>query len=230
MVQLQGFRCNGLMLPSVSDILASDEKYLTRRKANGLRKTKENIKRSNDGRCRGLSIHESINQYLLTGEADIHEEYLPFWDGIYKWLRMLDIKPYFAEKPVLDELSFMQQGDFSCLWSDKYKYAGIPDLIGNVSGVDAVVEFKTSNHLYTKNYTRDQFHKYHEWHSFSQAALQAAAYGQAFNEHTDYNINTAIIIVATPTDSQFITVEGDEFNSRLKKFKTMANKYNKGRN
>ena len=141
-----GFSCNGKILPSVTTILSSDDKHVARRKSAGIGKSKANINKSSDGRERGLSIHQSINRYLLTGEADIDPQYLPFWDGMYKQLQHLDLHQiYFAERPQLPELSHLANGDYSCVWSDRYKFAGIPDLVANVSGVNCVVEFKTSS-------------------------------------------------------------------------------------
>ena len=228
-VSYGGFSCNGRILPSVSQILASDDKYLIRKKANGVRRarTPEHIQRSNDGRKRGISIHNSVNQYLTTGDADISAEYLPYWDGIYSQLKHLDIVPFFAERPLMEEHSFMTNGEQSCVWSDRYKFSGIPDLIGSIGGVNCACEFKTSSHLFNKNYDRKKFHEYHEWHSYSQAGAQVAAYGLAFEELTDIKIEAGLIIVATPKQSQMFVLDSDEFRSRQKKFKTLANKYNK---
>ena len=223
-----GFSCNGRLLPSVTTILSSDDKHIARRKSAGIDKSKANINKATDGRQRGISIHQSINRYLLTGEADIDPQYLPFWDGAYKQLQLLDIHQiYFAERPQLPELNHLANGDYACVWSDRYKFAGIPDLVANISGVNCTVEFKTSSNLFTKFYDRRKFREYHQWHSYSLAAAQVSAYGQAFTEQTGIKIDAGIVINTTQNDSQLFIVDGDEMKSRFKKFVTLTNKYNK---
>ena len=230
-IAYSGFKCNGNILPSVSSILSSDDKHISRRKSAGIGRSKDDCIKSSDGRSRGLSIHQSVNRFLLTGETDIDERYLNFWNGIYKQLQILDIHDiYFAERPQKSELSHLANGDYACIWSDRYKFAGIPDLVCNLSGVNCVVEFKTSSHLYTKNYDRRKFKTYHQWYSYSQAATQVSAYGKAFTEQTGIKIEAGIIINATRDDSQLFIVDGDEMSKRFKKFVTLTNKYNKQNN
>lgn len=227
-IAYSGFKCNGNILPSVTTILSSDDKHIARRKSAGIGKSKGNIDKASDGRQRGLSIHQSVNHYLLTGETDVEEQHLVYWGGVYKQLQHLDIHQiYFAERPQLPELDHLANGDYACIWSDKYKFAGIPDLVANVSGVNCVVEFKTSSNLYAKYYDRRKFKEYHQWHSYAQAAAQVSAYGKAFTEQTEIRIDAGIIINATQNDSQLFIVDGDEMQSRFKKFVTLANKYNK---
>jgi hypothetical protein len=226
-----GFSCNGNILPSVTTILSSDDKHIARRKSAGIGKSKANLNKANDGRVRGLSIHQSVNQYLLTGEADVDPKYLPYWNGLYEQLQHLDLhKIYFAERPQLPELSHLANGDYACVWSDKYKFAGIPDLVANVGGVNCVIDFKTSTNLFTKYYDRRNFREYHQWHSYANSAAQVAAYGQAFQEQTGIKIDAGIVINTTPDTSQLFVIDGDEMKSRFKKFITLTNKFHKHHN
>ena len=227
-IAYSGFKCNGNILPSVTTILSSDDKHIARRKSAGIGKSKENINKSNNSKVRGLSIHQSVNQYLLRGEANIDPQYFPYWEGVYEQLQHLDIHQiYFAERPQLPKLDHLSAGEYACVWSDRYKFAGIPDLVANVSGVNAVVEFKTSSNLYTKNYDRKKFKEYHQWYAYSLAASQVSAYGTAFTEQTGIKIDAGIIINATQSESQLFIVDTDEMKSRFKKFVTLSNKYRK---
>ena len=71
---------------------------------------------------------------------------------------------------MLDELQHLQQGPSAAVWCEKYRYIGIPDVVGKVGGVSCVIELKTSDTLYRNNYDtqvlcspltrRDNYEKY----------------------------------------------------------------------
>jgi len=119
----------------------------------------------------------------------------------------------------------LQQGEFSAVWNKRYKYAGTPDLVGSVGGVNCVVEFKTSDLLYQDRYKYRDFQHYTNWYKFSQAAMQTAAYAKAFSDTAKIPVNTSIIINATRDHSQLFVIERPELKKHLRKFHSLVKSF-----
>ena len=110
---------DGVSYPSVSKILASDPRrkkfYQSRaaqRKKQGL--DSDSVKM---GQHRGTSLHAAFSQYITTGECDVPDIYLDYWDQLYSFIHPLNIQPTWAEVPLREEHQHFTQGDTSVIWS-----------------------------------------------------------------------------------------------------------------
>ncbi len=220
-----GFLCDGVQCNSVSKILKSDSKNKTSKKASAVAKSKGVSARSHFATQRGIAVHQAARDFLKHGEIDLPAKYYPYWDNIWKSLSMLDIDPYWIEGPVLDSLSHLRQGEWSAVWNKRYKYAGSPDLVANIGGVNTIVEFKTSDLFWQDRYVFKDFKHYTNWHKYSQAAMQTAAYAKAFTQTTGIAVDTSIIINATRDDSQMFIIERPTLKKHLTKFHTLAKEF-----
>ncbi len=222
--RILGFECDGVVLPSVSAILKSDSKHKTNRKSNGLRNSEKQSAYESFATERGLAVHAAARSYLRDGEADLEEKFFPFFRNIQSKLEILDLEPYWAEEPVIPQLMHLKNNGCSAVWDNDNRYCGTPDYVGKVGGVPCVIEFKTSDNLYQTQYHKD-FKTYNNWFKFSQAAMQSAAYANAFSKTTGIEVNTAIIIVATRDEGQLFILEGEQFIYQLTKFHKLAKEY-----
>ena len=220
---------DGSAYPSVSKILSSDPKRKSFFKAKALKKkqTAFDSDSRTTGLHRGTSLHETFASYITTGDANIPPIYYRYWDQLFKLVSGIEIQPIWAEKPLLPEHSHFTNGDTSVIWSKKYKYLGTPDLIARVGGVLCVVEIKTSRDYYTKNYDRRNFATYSQWLPYYSAATQVSAYASAWNECTEDNIDTGLVINVTEDDSQLFVVEAPEMKTRFTAFKKLVREYHK---
>lgn len=220
-----GFVCDGIPCISISRLLKSDSKNKTSKKASALAKSKGISAHSRFQAERGVAVHQAARDFLKDGEIDLPAKYYPYWENIWKSLSLLDIDPFWIEGPVIDSLSHLQQGIYSAVWNKRYQYAGSPDLVANIGGVNCVVEFKTSDLLWQDRYVFKDFKHYTNWHKYSQAAMQTAAYAKAFTQTTGIAVDTAIIINATRDDSQMFIIERPELKKHLTKFHTLAKEF-----
>ncbi len=220
---------DGLAFPSVSKILVSDPKRKTFYKSRGAKRKQGSLDSDSvsTGRHRGESLHEAFAQFITTGECDVPEIYLPYWDNLYSFISPLNIQPVWAEKPLLPEHQHFTSGETSVIWSTKDKFLGKPDLIGNIEGVNAVVEIKTSRTPYSKSFDHRKFIAYGEFYSYAHSAMQVAAYTKAWTERTKQKIDVGIVINVMPDGLQFFTVEYPEMQLRLKNFRALAREYHK---
>ena len=90
-----------------------------------------------------------------------------------------------------------------------------------------MLEFKTSDTLYQNNYNYKQFKQYAEWVKYHQAAMQVAAYANAWQETTDMTIEAGIIINSTPDECQLFIIEKDEMKKKLSAFHKLCRDYRK---
>lgn len=173
-------------------------------------------------------MHAAMRRYLKTGRVDdLSEDFFPYWEQMHEATTALDLRePLWIEGPVTAEFQHLQQGEHAIVWSKKLGYGGTPDVVTSVGGVPVVVEFKTSDCLFQDHYTFKQFDTY-AWMKFKHAALQCAAYRNAFTETTGLPIDAAIIIVATKDEHQTFVLEADRLNKSLKDFHKMARAFNK---
>ena len=148
---------------------------------------------------RGTRMHAYLEQYVLTtdlkplpGNPYAHPSWFMAAEVILKGLCHVD-EFWGTEVPLY----------YSGL------YAGTTDLIGTWKGNPAILDFKQSNKVKTREYISDYF-------------LQLAAYAAAHNEMHGTTIDTGVILMAvqpklqadgvysTPEYLEFV-VEGDEF-------------------
>ena len=220
------FAVDGLPYTSVSSIIKTDTKIIQGRKSKALSKS-HNHNKQLSATARGTAVHGAVRQFIRTGECDLDPAYYEYFSGIQDCLSHLDIEPYWVEGPVVDEYKHLQQGNSAAIWCEKYRYIGIPDLVGKIGGVPCVVEFKTSDTLYRDNYNYKEFKQYSEWVKHHQAGMQVAAYANAWKQTTGMEINTGVIINSTPSDTQLFIIERDTMKKKLTAFHKLCREYRK---
>ena len=225
-----GILIDGMRLASVTSVLQHDPRRKTFYKSQAVKKKQTNFDGDTaaTGQHRGTTLHACFADYITTGSCDVPEIYLPYWEQLYGLVSRLDITDIlWAEKPMSDKYSQFSCGDVHCIWSNKHKYMGKPDLIASVGGVPAVWEIKTSRSHYCTRYDNRQFRSYGSWFSYAHAAMQVSAYSHAFNEQTNADINTGIVINVMPDDVQLFVIEGPELKSRFTNFRKLLKEFYK---
>ena len=226
--QFQGrFTVDGLPFTSVSSIIKTDQRLVQGNRSRALANKSKQQSKTKSATARGIAVHSAVRQFLRTGECDLDPAYYDYFSGIQDWLTRLDLETWWAETPVLDELQHLQQGPSAAVWCEKYRYIGVPDWVGKVGGVGCVLEFKTSDTLYRSNYNHKQFRQYAEWVKFHHAAMQVAAYANAWKETTDMDIDAGIIINSTPNECQLFIIEREEMKKMLSAFHKLCRDYRK---
>ena len=124
----------------------------------------------------GTQVHEAIEKMLAGEEINwINDKgnasyNLQVWQMI---LKAFDFFNTYKPKTTATELF---------LWSDKYRYAGATDWLGEIDGVTWLLDFKTSNHI-SKSYD-----------------LQLAAYAKALEECKGIKVYQAgVLLLQTST-------------------------------
>ena len=121
----------------------------------------------------------------------------------------------------------LQQGANDAVWDTKNRYVGIPDWVGKIGGVPAIIEFKTSDTLWRDNYNHKQFRQYSEWVRHHQASMQVAAYANAWRKTTGMPIGAGGIINSTPIECQLFIIEGEMLKKKLSAFHKLCREYRK---
>ena len=226
--QFQGrFTVDGLPFTSVSSIIKTDQRLVQGKRSRALANKSKTQSKSQSATARGIAVHNAARQFLRTGECDLDPQYYSYFAGIQDWLNRLDLETWWAEAPVLDELQHLQQGPSAAVWCEKRRYIGVPDWVGKVGGVGCVLEFKTSDTLDQNNYNYKQFKQYAEWVKYHQAAMQVAAYANAWKETTDMTIEAGIVINSTPDECQLFIIEKEEMKKKLTAFHKLCRDYRK---
>jgi len=219
------YSCDGLILPSVSTILKSDLKRAQARKARGLARSKCNYPSEQYCRERGLAVHAAARNFFKTGEVDLPEMYFPYWENIYKSLSILDLTSIeWADGPVLESLSHLQQGKHSAVWNTKQKYVGCPDLVADCGGLRMLVEFKTTDEPLIAQYDMD-FKNYSSWWRYHQASMQVASYAKAYEQTTKRAIDVGCIVVGGKDINQLFFLEKPTLKNSLSKFHKLAKEF-----
>lgn len=78
---------------------------------------------------KGTSVHSAIEIYVKYGMEDIEQEFKPYFDAFLKWYSDNKVVPFGSEVR---------------LYHKEMLYAGTADLLASVSGVDTLIDFKTS--------------------------------------------------------------------------------------
>ena len=219
------YKCDDLILPSVSTILKSDPKFKQAQKSRGFSNSRPGSARNQFSAERGSAVHSAARKFIRTGEVDLAAKYFPYWEGIHKQLTLLDLTDVeWAEGPVPPELKHLQQGEHSAVWNSKQMYVGCPDLVANVGGLRALVEFKTSDEMFMSTYDMD-FKNYSNWWRYHQASMQTASYVKAYEQTTKHTIDVGLIVVATRDDSQLFILEQPQLKTALTKFHKLAKEF-----
>ena len=211
------YLCNGKRHPSVTTILSATESAASKVALQKWLAKNPN----NDAAYRGTHIHECCENYIRGLPVEPFEEYADYWTGIEEWLDYFD-EYHWSERPLRPDWDFLRAPDKSGLafvWSDKYGYAGTPDLVGTIGGCAVIADYKTSNAPYRTRFP-DQGDRagYGGFRKYQKVAQQLAAYRLALKERVDIDIKTALVIVSTPETSQGIFISGAQLDLAESRF------------
>ncbi len=160
---------DGNEYPSVTTILGAKEKpYLDKWRAM-LGKDKA-AKETNRCADRGTAVHEMAEKYLNNVE------------GYNKGYKPADVKNFNKMRFALNKINNIRRQEVG-LYSDRFKYAGTVDCVGEFQGKLSIIDFKTSTN--NKDYT--MIHDYFK---------QCTAYALAWFELTGEPIEDIVIIIA----------------------------------
>lgn len=163
---------------------------------------------------RGTAIHQCCEDYLRGIEVKCPELYTPFWDGMAQYLDWFDTI-HWSERPLRPDWNHLRSDDreVAYVWSTEHRYAGCPDLVGEIGGVKVIADFKTSNGIYSAQAPdRGDRVGYGGWRKFQKCAQQMAAYRYALNERVGFKCDVALIIVTTEETTQGIFIDGDQLD------------------
>lgn len=219
------YLCSGMYLPSVTTVLSATE---TEKSKKGLQQWQLN----NPGAlqaaaARGTAIHKCCEDYLRGIPVDCPEEYQPFWNGLSHYLDWFD-ELHWSERPLRSDWNHLRSDDkeVAFVWSTEYKYAGCPDLIGEIGGVRVIADFKTSTGPYSNVFPeKGDRAGYGGFRKFQKCAQQMAAYRRALRERTGFDCQVALVIVSTEETTQGIFIDTDQLNLYDARFMKRANMF-----
>lgn len=204
------YLCSGIYMPSVTTVLSATESEKSKA---GLRTwQKNNPGALEEASTRGSAIHLGCENYLRGLDPAVPEQYQEFWNGITQYLDWFDTL-HWSERPLRPDWNHLRSDDkeVAYVWSTEHKYAGCPDLIGEIGGVRVIADFKTSNAPYMSTFPdRGDRIGFGGYRKYTKCAQQMAAYRYALNERTGFLCDVALIIVSTPETTQGIFIDGDQ--------------------
>jgi hypothetical protein len=206
------YLCSGLYLPSVTTVLSATESEKSK-------KSLATWQSNNPGALeaaskRGSLIHKCCEDHIRGIPVECPEEYQPFWNGMSQYLDWFDVI-HWSERPLRSDWYHLRSDDkeVSFVWSTEHRYAGCPDIIGEIGGVKIIADFKTSNGPYMNTFPdRGDRMGFGGFRKYQKCAQQMAAYRYALNERTGFLCDQALIIVTTPEITQGIFIDGDQLN------------------
>ena len=205
-------------MPSVTTVLSATESEKSKR---GLLQWQEkNPGALEAAAARGTAIHACCEDYLRGKPVDCPEEYLPFWYGMDKYLDWFDTI-HWSERPLRPDWHHLRSDnrEVAYVWSTEHKYAGCPDLIGEIGGVKVIADFKTSTAPYRNSFPdRGDATGYGGFRKYQKCAQQMAAYRLALEERTGFRCDVALIIVTTEDTAQGIFVDSDQMDLQESRF------------
>jgi len=219
------YLCSGLYLPSVTTVLSATE---TEKAKAGLRTWQANNPGALEAAgARGSAIHKCCEDHIRGIPIDCPEEYQGFWNGMPQYLDWFDTI-HWSERPLRRDWYHLRSDDkeVSFVWSTEHKYAGCPDLIGEIGGVKVIADFKTSNGPYMNRFPdRGDRMGFGGFRKYQKCAQQMAAYRLALAERTGYRCDVALIIVSTESITQGIFIDSDQMELYESRFLKRANQF-----
>ena len=176
---------------------------------------------------RGSAIHLGCENYLRGLDPGVPDEYQPFWNGISQYLDWFDTL-HWSERPLRPDWYHLRSDDreVAFVWSTKHRYAGCPDLIGEIGGVKVIADFKTSNAPYRSSFPdRGDRMGFGGYRKYTKCAQQMAAYRLALEERTGFKCDVALIIVTTPETTQGIFIDSDQMDLYESRFLKRAKQF-----
>ena len=223
-----GFRkylCSGLYLPSVTTVLSATESEKS--KASLRTWQKNNPGALEEASTRGSAIHKCCEDHIRGIPVECPDEYQGFWNGISQYLDWFD-EIHWSERPLRPDWNHLRSDDkeVAFVWSTEHKYAGCPDLIGEIGGVKVIADFKTSNAPYRNTFPdRGDRMGFGGFRKYQKCAQQMAAYRYALHERTGFMCDVALIIVSTEEQTQGIFIDGDQLSLYESRFLKRAKQF-----
>ncbi len=212
------YLCSGLYLPSVTTVLSATE---TEKAKAGLKRWQENNPGALEAAAtRGSAIHLCCENYLRGIEPGVPEEYSDFWSGMTQYLDWFE-DLYWSERPLRPDWNHLRSDDkeVAYVWSTVHEFAGCPDLIGTIGGLNVIADFKTSNAPYRTSYPdKGDRGGYGGFRKYQKVSQQMAAYRLALEERTGFRCDVALVIVTTPETTQGIFIDGDQLDLAEQRF------------
>ena len=118
-------------MPSVTTVLSATESEKSKA---GLRTWQRNNPGAlEEASTRGSAIHLGCENYLRGLPPDVPEQYQEFWNGISTYLDWFDVL-HWSERPLRPDWNHLRSDDreVAYVWSTEHRYAGCPDLIGEM--------------------------------------------------------------------------------------------------
>ena len=212
------YLCSGVYLPSVTTVLSATESEKSKK---SLRTWQQNNPGAlEEASTRGSAIHLGCENYLRGLDPGVPDEYQEFWKGITQYLDWFEVL-HWSERPLRPDWNHLRSDDRAVarVWSLEHKYAGCPDLIGEIGGVRIIADFKTSNAPYRSSFPdRGDRIGFGGYRKYTKCAQQMAAYRLALEERTGYHCDAALIIVSTPETTQSIFIDSDQLDLHEARF------------
>lgn len=212
------YLCSGLYLPSVTTVLSATE--TAKSKASLKQWQQNNPGALEEASTRGSAIHLGCENYLRGLDPAVPDQYQDFWQGMDQYLDWFD-DIYWSERPLRPDWNHLRSDDkeVAYVWSTEHKYAGCPDLIGTIGGLNVIADFKTSNAPYCSVFPqRGDRIGFGGFRKYTKCAQQLSAYKMALEERTGFICDVALIIVSTPETSQAIFIDGDQLALQESRF------------
>lgn len=219
------YLCSGLYLPSVTTVLSATESEKS--KASLKTWQANNPGKLEEASTRGSAIHKCCEDHIRGIPVECPEEYRGFWNGINQYLDWFD-EIHWSERPLRPDWNHLRSDDkeVAFVWSTEHKYAGCPDLIGEIGGVKVIADFKTSNGPYRNSFPdRGDRMGFGGYRKYQKCAQQMAAYRYALNERTGFLCDVALIIVSTEEQTQGIFIDGDQLSLYESRFLKRAKQF-----
>ena len=219
------YLCGGIYMPSVTTVLSATESEKSKA---SLRTWQQNNPGGLEAAStRGSAIHKCCEDHIRGIPVECPPEYQSFWNGMDQYLDWFDII-HWSERPLRQDWYHLRSDDreFASVWSTEHKYAGCPDLVGEIGGVKVIADFKTSNAPYRSSFPdRGDRMGFGGFRKYQKCAQQMSAYRLALHERTGFLCDVALIIVTTEETTQGIFIDGDQlslyesrFLKRVKQF------------
>ena len=222
------YLCGGQYMASVTTVLSATES--AKSKASLAQWNAKNPGASEEACKRGTAIHLCAENYLRGIDVNCPEEYLDYWRGVSAYLDLFD-SIHWSERPLRLDWSHLKSDDgaVSYVWSTEHRYAGCPDLVGEIGGVKVIADFKTSSAPYRNSFPdRGDRAGYGGYLKYQKCAQQLGAYSYALNERVGFKCQAAMIIATTADTAQgifidrhLLTAAQDKFLKRADMFHSM---------
>ena len=219
------YLCSGMYLPSVTTVLSATESEKSRKSLQQW--IDKNPGASEEACTRGTAIHLCCENYLRGLPVNCPEPYVNYWRGMDRYLDYFD-DLFWSERPLRPDWNFLRSDDkeVAYVWSTEHKFAGCPDLIGTIGGLNVICDFKTSSGRYQNCFPdRGDREGFGGYRKYIKCAQQQAAYALALKERTGFEVDVALILATTEEHTQAIFIDNDQLKLAESRFIKRAQQF-----